>query len=161
MSRLPSPWNLTRMFSGGQRVEFMPDGRALQSAVPLPSGDLKPPAVGAVQWPQADGGNDSETANAQILANLLDQPIVSPYGRSLSLVYDHLMGDVTQGSALARAGAEGDRVFEQTLRGQKLSVSGVNLDEEAVRLVTYQHAYQASARYIAIVRDLIEIMVSL
>ena len=111
--------------------------------------------------PDAEGTDDSETANAQILANLLDQPIVSPYGQSLSLVYDGMVGDITQGSALARAHAEGDRVFEQTLRGQKLSVSGVNLDEEAVRLVTYQHAYQASARYIAIVRELIEIMVSL
>ena len=111
--------------------------------------------------PDADGTDDSETANAQILANLLDQPIRSPYGQTLSLVYDRMVGEITQGSALARAGAEGDRVFEQTLRGQSLSVSGVNMDEEAVRLVTYQHAYQASARYIATVRDLIEIMVNL
>ncbi|HUT94354.1 MAG TPA: flagellar basal body rod C-terminal domain-containing protein, partial [Thermoguttaceae bacterium] len=111
--------------------------------------------------PDAGGSDDSETANAQILANLLDQPIRAPYGQSLSLVYDRMVGEITQGSALARAGAEGDRVFEQTLRGQSLSVSGVNLDEEAVRLITYQYAYQASARYIAIVRDLIEIMVSL
>ncbi len=111
--------------------------------------------------PDDDGTNDSETANAQILANLLDQPIASPYGESLSLVYDGMVAEITQGSALARAGAEGDRVFEQTLRGQKLSISGVSLDEEAVRLITYQHAYQASARYIATVRELIEIMVSL
>ncbi len=111
--------------------------------------------------PDADGVNDSETKNVNELYALLHAPIDSANGESLWDVYQNTIGEVTQGSALARAGAEGDRVFEQTLRGQKLSISGVSLDEESVRLICYQHAYQASARYIAVVRDLIEIMVSL
>jgi len=111
--------------------------------------------------PDDDRIDDSETANARILANLLDQEIVSPYGKSLSLVYDAMVAEVTQGSALARAGAEGDRVFEETLRGQQLSITGVSLDEEAVKLIVYQNAFQASARYIATVQELLEVMVSL
>jgi flagellar hook-associated protein 1 FlgK len=111
--------------------------------------------------PDPDGVNDSETKNVNELYALLHAPIDSANGESLWDVYQNTIGEVTQGSALARAGAEGDRVFEQTLRGQKLSISGVSLDEESVRLISYQHAYQASARYIAAVRDLIEIMVSL
>ncbi len=108
-----------------------------------------------------DGSDDSQTANARILANLLDQPIASPYGDSLSEIYDRLVEETAQGSAITRAGTEGARVFEQTLRGEKLSISGVSLDEEAVQLIAHQHSYQASARLIATIRDLLEMLVSL
>ena len=108
-----------------------------------------------------DGSGDSQTANARILANLLDQPIVSPYGYSLSGIYDRLVEETAQGSAISRAVAEGARVFEQTLRGEKLSISGVNIDEEAIQLMAHQRSFQASARLIATISELLEILVTL
>ena len=83
------------------------------------------------------------------------------YGDSVSVLYDRLMATTTQGSADARALAEGARTFEQTLQGRKLSISGVSLDEEAVRLIAHQRSYQASARYIATLVELLETLISL
>ena len=56
---------------------------------------------------------------------------------------------------------EGFEVFHQTLEAQNLAISGVSIDEEAVRMIQYQRAFQASARFIRSVSDLIDILVNL
>ena len=107
------------------------------------------------------GGIGADTDNGITLADFLVQSIDSHNGESIGVIYDRMMGETAQGAAIARGIAEGDRVFEDTLRGQKLATSGVSLDEEAVRLISYQHSFQASARYIGVLGELLDILVSL
>lgn len=107
------------------------------------------------------GGIGADTDNGVILADFLDRSIDTHNGESIRVIYDRMMGETAQGAAIARSIAEGDRVFEDTLRGQKLATSGVSLDEEAVRLISYQHSFQASARYIGVLGELLDILVSL
>ncbi len=107
------------------------------------------------------GGIGADTDNGVILADFLDRPIDAHNRESVGVIYDRMMGEMAQGSAISRSVAEGDRVFEETLRGQKLATSGVSLDEEAVRLISYQHSFQASARYIGVLGELLDILVSL
>ena len=107
------------------------------------------------------GGIRHDTENAIDLAAFLDFRIESKNSASLSVLYDQMIGETTQASSITRAEADGARVFEETLRGQKLAISGVSLDEEAVRMIAFQRAYQASARYIATLDELFEILVSL
>ena len=107
------------------------------------------------------GGIGANTQTAVDLADFLDRPIESQNGASLSVLYDRLTGETTQRSTIARAIAESARSFEQTLRGQKSAISGVSLDEEAIRLIAHQRSFQASARYIATLDELFEILVSL
>ena len=94
------------------------------------------------------------------LAGFLDRELDSRGGASLSFLYDRMVSQTTQGATVARAVAEGARVFELSLRGQKLALSGVNLDEEAVRLIAFQKSFQASAKYIATLNELFDILVS-
>jgi len=107
------------------------------------------------------GGIGADTDIGVILADFLGRPIDAHNGESIGVIYDRMMGKTAQGSAIARSVAEGDRVFEETLRGQKLATSGVSLDEEAVRLISYQHSFQASARYIRVLGEMLDILVSL
>lgn len=109
----------------------------------------------------SSGGIAADTATAVELANFIDRPLVSRNGSTMSFLYDKMVSEVTQGSAVSQAVAEGDRVYEASLRGQKSAVSGVNLDEEAISMLAYQRAYQASARLIAAVNELFEILVSI
>ena len=102
-----------------------------------------------------------DTNNAVLLADFLDTSIASRNGASISVLYNRLVDNTTQGSTVAQAVAEGNRTFEQTLQGQKLAVSGVSLDEEAVRLIGFQASFRASARYIAVLQDLFDILVTL
>jgi flagellar hook-associated protein 1 FlgK len=107
------------------------------------------------------GGIGSDTSNAVTLASFQDRPLASQHGNTLADVYDRMVGDATQGSTIAQATAEGARTFQETLNGQKLATSGVNLDEEAIRMIGFQQSYQASARYIRTLSDLLETLVNL
>ncbi len=107
------------------------------------------------------GGIGQDSNNAVLLAGFLDRPLESQSGATISDLYDRMAGEVTQSSAVSKAVAEGFSVFKQTLEGQQLAISGVNIDEEAVRLMSYQRMYQATARFISTVNDLLETLVNL
>ena len=109
----------------------------------------------------SQGGIAADSNNAELLAVMLDRAIESQNGESLMVLYDRMTGQNTQAASVSRAIAEGARVFEGTLRAQKMATSGVSLDEEAVKMIAYQRSFQASARYIAALDELFEIVVSL
>ena len=104
-------------------------------------------------------GIGAGTENAVQLAAFLDRPLESQNNATLADLYDRMVGETTQAASITRAVADGARVFEDTLRGQKLATSGVSLDEEAVRMISFQRAFQASARYIATLSDLFDLVV--
>ena len=106
-------------------------------------------------------GIGADTDNGVLLADFLDRSIESHNDESIGVIYDRMMSEAAQASAITRSVAEGNRVFEETLRGQKLATSGVSLDEEAVRLISHQQSFQASARYISVLRELLDILVAL
>jgi flagellar hook-associated protein 1 FlgK len=101
------------------------------------------------------------TVNAQRLIALHDESLDSLDGNSLTGLYDQLINDTTQGSTVSQAVAEGLRTFESTLDAEAQSVSGVNLDEEAIRMITLQRTYQATARYISTLSELLDTLVNI
>jgi flagellar hook-associated protein 1 FlgK len=107
------------------------------------------------------GGIGADTANAELLAAFLDRPLASQNSASIGVLYDRLTSDVTQGSAVAKSVADGAATFATTLTGQKLAASGVNIDEETINMLGYQRAYQAAAKYIATLNELLQILVQL
>jgi len=106
-------------------------------------------------------GSQSDSANALLLSKFLDKPLDSAGGLTLPEIYDRLINTVSQGATVAKSVAEGFRVFEGTLDGQLQAVSGVSLDEEAIDLITLQRIYQASARFIQVAADLLDVLVNL
>jgi flagellar hook-associated protein 1 FlgK len=43
-----------------------------------------------------------------------------------------------------------------TINNQRAEVTGVSSDEELTNLIKYQHAYNASARYVNVVSEMLE-----
>jgi flagellar hook-associated protein 1 FlgK len=115
----------------------------------------------AAKFAVSRGGIGEDSQNAERLAAFLDQPLESAGGASLTDLYNQLLNEVTQGSSIAQSVAEGFRVFEGTLEGQQQAVSGVSIDEEAIKMITLQRIYQASARYIQAVSELLDILVNI
>lgn len=82
-------------------------------------------------------------------------------GRSFTEFYGQMASDV--------GGKLSDAKFEATSKAQlaaqtvafRDAISGVSLDEEAVQLLQFQRAYQASARMVAAIDELLEIAVNL
>jgi flagellar hook-associated protein 1 FlgK len=106
-------------------------------------------------------GIDAGSGNALVLAGLLMRPLDSAGNVSLADLYNRMVNDIAQGSAIAQSAAEGTRVFEGTLDGQFQAVSGVNIDEEAIKMITLQRIYQASARYIQTLSELLDVLVNM
>ncbi len=106
-------------------------------------------------------GIGKDTDNAVELASFQDRALDSFAGTSVTTFYKDMVGHVAQSGAVTISIAEGFRVFKETLEGQKMGISGVNLDEEAVRMITYQRQFQASSRMIATLDELLEILVNL
>jgi flagellar hook-associated protein 1 FlgK len=107
------------------------------------------------------GGIAEDTATAVKLANLLDTPLSSIGGSKLSVQYDRMIGEVTQGAAVTKSVADGFRTFHSTLDSQLLAIQGVNIDEEAIRMITYQRAFQASAKVISTINEMLDVLVNL
>ena len=106
------------------------------------------------------GGIGRDSRNAEQLATLFEA--VGEDGEtSLQVQYSTMVNDVTQASFVSQSVTEGLRTFQQTLEADRLAQSGVNLDEEAVKLITLQRMYQASARFITTVSELLDTLVRL
>ena len=62
---------------------------------------------------------------------------------------------------MATSVATGSSVFQSTLQGQELAVSGVNIDEETINMIQYQRGFQASAKYISVISNLLDTLMQL
>jgi len=99
--------------------------------------------------------------NAGRVAALDLSPSQSLGGRTLTEFYNALA------SAVAVAAAEGKDDFQAassvraSLQSQRESLSGVNLDEEAVSMLKYERAFQGAARFVGVVDQLLDELVLL
>jgi flagellar hook-associated protein 1 len=106
-------------------------------------------------------GVGEDNTNALRLVALFDQSLSSLNGYSINGLYDSIINSTTQGASIAKSVADGHRVFTGTLEATSQGVSGVNLDEEAIDMIALQRTYQASARFISAISELLDILVNL
>jgi flagellar hook-associated protein 1 FlgK len=109
----------------------------------------------------AEGASGDDNVNALAIAVLRDGNTMNNNTTTFSSYYSGLVGEVgvdVQGAS--RNLAYRETMVEQ-LNTRKESVSGVNLDEEAVNLMRYQAAFTAAARMITVVDELIQELLNL
>lgn len=80
---------------------------------------------------------------------------------SISEFYRLLSNGVAVASANARDDVDAASSILISLRTQRESISGVNLDEEAIQLIKFQRAFQGTARFINVVDDLLAELIAL
>lgn len=97
----------------------------------------------------ANGAGSSDNGNARAFAVLDDARVLGGGANSLN---DALSGMTVKIGSTAREaayGLEGQSAVDASIRAERESLSGVNLDEEAANLLRYQQAYQAAAQVIS------------
>ncbi len=70
-------------------------------------------------------------------------------------------GTVAQQSSVASAARDNAQAVSSEADARRASVEGVNLDEELIKLTTYQQAYNASARLIQAVNQLYDTLLQM
>jgi flagellar hook-associated protein 1 FlgK len=106
-------------------------------------------------------GIGNGTENGVKLAQAFEDPIESLNGRSLKEAYEDMVVRVTQDVSLQAGKTEGLQNFYQTLEAKNLAVTGVNMDEEAVKMIFYQRVYQANSKLIQVSSDMLDTLVNL
>lgn len=109
----------------------------------------------------SSGGIQQDTDVLTELVDLVDRPLDELDGRSIRGVYEETVSVLAQQINLQNSGTEGLRNFYATLQSQHLAITGVNIDEEAIKMITYQRAFQASSRVIATASEMLELLVNL
>lgn len=101
------------------------------------------------------------TGNAVKLSEAIDAPVPEWGGKSVRDLYEGMAVRLTQEASAMTTRNEGYRNYYSSLESKHLGISGVNLDEEAVKLINYQRAYQASSRVIATSNELLGYLMEL
>lgn len=82
-------------------------------------------------------------------------------GKTVDGYYKDIISELGTKTQEANRITENERdVILKDLENQRLSVSGVSLDEEMTNLIQYQHAYQASAKVISTVDELLDVVIN-
>jgi len=138
-------------WQAGQPVPTPPtdiNGFTLQlSGVPR-SGDIVTVA------PTPPGAIATNNGNAGALLALRDAALVD--GRSLTDGYAQAMTEVAVRVQAATSAAAVSEAVSRNAELARNGVSGVNLDEEAARMIQYQQSYQAAAKMIQVAQSIFD-----
>lgn len=96
----------------------------------------------------------SDNRNAEFLAALATKNTMNNGSQSFTEGYAGLVEEVGVKTRQAQLDSDSGKTLLQQSTNQRESVSGVNLDEEAGRLIQYQAAYNASAKVMGVAQEL-------
>ena len=106
-------------------------------------------------------GNAGDNGMALALSNLRNSNILSEGTQTMESFYYEMLGEVGALSSEAQTMAENHRLFSSQIENRRQSVQGVSLNDEASQLVLFQRAYQAAARTVSIIDELLEVTINI
>lgn len=104
-------------------------------------------------------GVPGDNSNAIAIANLQNGLTIS--GTTFDDYYNSLVSDVGSSAQEAAINFDHQSAMADQLDNYRESVSGVSLDEEMVNLVKFQHAYEAAAKLISTVDEMLDTVISM
>ncbi|MFN8009146.1 MAG: flagellar hook-associated protein FlgK [Terriglobia bacterium] len=117
--------------------------------------DLKNIAAG-------QSGAPGDNANALAIANLANLKLMAGGTATFAEAFASLQTTVGTDAQSAKQQLDTYQAVLTQLQNQRDSVSGVSLDEEAINLLRFQRAYQASSKFISVIdqmtQDLMQIV---
>lgn len=137
-------------------VPILLNGWELQLAGVPASGDSV--TVQKTQFPAANNGN------ARALLDLRGAALVGAQGTSagatLTDAYANAMTDIAVRVQGARTSAQMSASASAAAKAANDDVAGVNLDEEAARLIQYQQSYQAAAKLLQVAQTVFDALLA-
>ncbi len=107
------------------------------------------------------GGGPADNSNLLDLAQFIDQPVAALGGISIDKFYTQLIGTTAQSGAAEKSLSTGFENFRDSLKTQREQTSGVSLDDEAIRIMGLQRNYQAAARIVSTIDQLLNTLLEI
>lgn len=146
--------------AGATGVDFFDPAGTAASSIKLSAAVLAD--AGAIAAGTPDGsGNYRAGANdiALTLAGLRDTAVGS-LGATFGAFYSGLVSDVGQAVRSSQDAAEARRILADAADMRRQSISGVSVDEELVQMIQFQSAYQAAARVVTTVDEMLQTLLT-
>lgn len=105
-------------------------------------------------------GQPGNADNALALAGLRTTALAGLGGATIDDAYSQLVTTIGSDAREALRTLDNATILSDGLDDRRQSVSGVSLDEEMASLVRYQRAYQASARALSAMDEMIDVLVN-
>lgn len=119
-----------------------------------------PTNIAAAKTP---GDNSGDNTIAFQLADLKKKdfkdysvPLPNDMSGTFDFYYAAMIGDLGVAAQSANTNKENVQVLVDSVEYNRKSVSGVSLDEELTNMITFQHAYNASARMITVIDEMLD-----
>jgi len=106
-------------------------------------------------------GSSGDGRIAMQIFDLRETRIMSGNSVSVDDFYAAMMGALGVQSQEATFMRENQEFMVQQLENQRSSLSGVSLDEEMTNLIRYQHAYEAAARLVTTVDEMMQVLLDM
>jgi flagellar hook-associated protein 1 len=105
--------------------------------------------------------NRGDGSNAMDMANLQNQKItIGNQTTTIEDFYHMILGEVGTGVQNAERFRDNADAMAQQADMQRQSVSGVSIDEEMTNMVRYQQAYNAAAKYVSAVNEMLDKLIN-
>ena len=142
---------------GGEGIEsffvFIGEGPPTAENITINPDILKNPNHIAASLP----GEGSQNANNALkLAELFDEPLTDLKDSSVRTFYTLLIGELGVRGQEAGRMVENTGILKAQVNDQRRSVTAVSLDEEMTNLIKFQHAYNAAARNMTALDEMLE-----
>ncbi len=108
------------------------------------------PAAGDTFTVTSNAGGVGDNRNAQALSDAFDSGIFSGGNVSVQERFESLVSQVATDTRRSGISLTAQNAITEQAITEQLSVSGVNLDEEAADMIRFQQAYQATAQMIGV-----------
>ena len=106
-------------------------------------------------------GNPGDNEVALNMANLRQSSLMADRSMTFEDFYLTLLGDMGSRAREASTMAENHRLLSMQLENRRQNVQGVSLNEEATNMIVFQRAYQAAARVVTIIDQLLETTINI
>ena len=106
-------------------------------------------------------GNSGDNGLALAISAVRNEGVLDEGTQTMEGFYNEMLGDIGARSREAQTMADNNRLFAQQIENRRQSVQGVSLNDEASQLVLFQRAYQAAARAVSIIDDLMEVTINI
>jgi len=115
----------------------------------------------AAGTPDGTGGYRAGANDVALAIGTLRDTTIVALGTTMNQHYQGVVSDVGQVVRSSTQAAEVQRTLAEQADVRRMSYSGVSIDEELVKLIEFQTAYQASARVVSAADEIIQSLLSI
>jgi flagellar hook-associated protein 1 FlgK len=109
---------------------------------------------------QSTGAKSAADIVTDLTAAENDTLVVTTSAETAAAFYAGLIGKIGSDTRQAIEMARNQALVTDHLRQRRESTSGVSLDEEAADMIRFQHAYQAAARVITVIDEMLDTLIN-